>query len=120
MNKSDSQNQIPLGTGNNSTLNKIPLSEFHDLRFNGSISMFRLAKENNPHLSSQIRLRTKTIAGFKHDYQKDEMTPENFCILAYSSDTVGFEMDVTEEMLEKMLEYVRSEKKKVYCFEGSQ
>lgn len=115
---------MSIGNGNiessvegNKVNQKIPLSEHKTLFFDGGPSFFRVDKIN-PDLICKLRLTTAAISGFKHDYQKDEMTPKEFVLIGQSDNKNGVEIRITEEMCEKMLNYIREEKKKVYCFEG--
>lgn len=117
MNTQNDSNQIPLGTGNNSTLNKIPLAECRNFKTESYVKIFKVEKDIVEKNGGKVWLDME----HKTDYKKDEIVPTGkFHLYGQSHGAFGVRIEMTEQMLEDMLAYVREEKKKVYCFEGSQ
>lgn len=115
---------MSIGNGNsessvegNKVNQKIPMSEQKDLFFDGGPSFSRV-DTINPNFMCKTRVTIPSIGGYKYDYQKDEFIPQEFVLVGQSDTKNVVSIRITEEMCEKMLNYIRAEKKKVYCFEG--
>ena len=80
--------------------------------------MFRM-NGKAPSLSGKIRVTVPCIGGWEHNYQEDTMKPKEFILLAHATDNTGVEIKINEEMLQQMLDYIKIEKQKTYCIEGS-
>ena len=103
----------------NTTQTKTPLSECKELIFdNGRVSMFRM-NGKVPSQSGKIRVTVPCIGGWQTDYKSDTMVAKEFMILAHATDNTGVEIKINEEMLQQMLDYIKAEKQKTYCIEGS-
>lgn len=93
---------------------KIPLSKAGTYETNVSTRIFKVEKDIVAKNGGKLWIDTD----FKTNYQKDEMVPDTFSIMVQTHGAFGARIEITEEQLEAMLNHVREEKKKVYCFEG--
>lgn len=114
---------MSIGNGNsessvegNNVNQKIPLSQHKTLSFDGGPRFLRV-DNINPEFMCKIRIDNPAIGGFETDYKNQTMIPKEFILVGQSDTKNIVQIKITEDMAEKILNYIREEKKKVYTFE---